>query len=209
MGAEVPCPELSRTRRPRSPPRRSWPGSAGDGAASGTIRVMDLTGSLLVASPLLADPNFFRTVVLVLQHHDDGAVGVVLNRPSGSPVDAHLPAWAPLAADPRVVFVGGPVEEAVAIALGDAGEEMPVAGLRIVDLESVQAGTWVRVFSGYAGWSPGQVEAELEEGSWMVVEARMEDARTPDPGALWHDVLRRQRGPLRLLATYPPDPALN
>lgn len=170
---------------------------------------MELTGSLLVASPLLADPNFFRTVVFVLQHDDDGALGVVVNRPSGSPVADHLPGWADLALEPAVVFVGGPVEPAVAVALGDRGAATPLDGIRVVDLESDPVGEWLRVFSGYAGWGAGQLEEELDEGSWMVVEALPSDITTPDPDDLWHDVLRRQRGPLRLLATYPPSPELN
>lgn len=170
---------------------------------------MELTGSLLVASPLLADPNFFRTVVFLLQHDDDGALGLVVNRPSGAPVSDHLPDWGDIVNDPPVVFVGGPVEPAVAVALGDHGAPTPLSGVHMVDLEGEPGGAWIRVFSGYAGWGPGQLEEELDEGSWMVVDALVSDIRTERPDGLWHDVLRRQRGALRMLATYPPSPELN
>lgn len=181
---------------------------------SGTLGIwhhalMEPTGSLLVASPLLADPDFFRTVVFLLRHDEDGALGLVVNRPSGAPVSDHLPAWGALVVDPPVVFVGGPVEPAVAVALGDRGAPTPLSGVHMVDLEAEPAATWVRVFSGYAGWGPGQLEEEIDEGSWMVLHALAPDVRTEHPEGLWHDVLRRQHGPLRMLATYPPSPELN
>ena len=172
-------------------------------------------GILLVASPLLVDPNFYKTVVFVLQHDLDGAVGVVLNRPSEEPVESHLPEWARRLEDPPVVFVGGPVDPAVAIGvvLSDRpAEPTALGGVGMVDLAGdPAAGTPgpVRVFSGYAGWGPGQAEAEVAEGAWLVLEARADDVFTHDPADLWSSVLRRQGGRVAMLATFPLDPSMN
>lgn len=175
----------------------------------------DLAGALLVASPLLLDPNFDRTVVLVLQHGVDGAVGVVLNRPSDQPVEIHLPEWTRRLEDPPVVFIGGPVDPAVAIGVvRSEGPAEPTAllGVGMVDLGGdPAAGTPgpVRVFSGYAGWGPGQAEAEVNEGAWLVLEGDAEDVFTRDPTDLWSKVLRRQGGRVAMLATFPLDPSMN
>jgi putative transcriptional regulator len=172
-------------------------------------------GALLVASPLLADPNFYRTVVFILQHDADGAVGVVLNRPSGEPVETHLPEWARRLEDPPVVFVGGPVDRAVAIGLVRSdrpSEPTSLGGIGMVDLGADPAAGSpgpVRVFSGYAGWGPGQAEAEMAEGAWLVVEGKAEDVFTEAPQDLWSSVLRRQGGKLAMLATFPVDPSVN
>ncbi len=174
-----------------------------------------VAGRLLVASPLLVDVNFFRSVVVVLQHDEEGAVGVVLNRPSSEAVVDHLPDWAPHLEGPEVVFVGGPVEPAIAI--GVVRTPVPtqptaVAGVGMVDLAedpaAVTAGP-LRVFSGYAGWGSGQLEAEMAEGAWVVLPARAEDVFTDDPLSLWSDVLRRQGGRLAMMASFPLDPSMN
>lgn len=172
-------------------------------------------GTLLVASPLLVDPNFYKTVVFILQHDLEGAVGVVLNRPSEEAVENHLPEWARRLEDPPVVFVGGPVDPAVAIGVVRSdrpAEPTALLGVGMVDLGSdPAAGTPgpVRVFSGYAGWGPGQVEAELEEGAWLVLEAEPDDVFTQNPAELWSIVLRRQGGKVAMLATFPLDPSMN
>ena len=179
-----------------------------------------LRGRLLVATPNLSDPNFFRTVVLVIEHGDDGALGVVLNRPSELEVAEPLPAWADVAAQPPVVFVGGPVSPGSAICLarvrpanGDGWEPL-VGSVGAVDLnlgpdEMTPRPEEVRVFAGYAGWGPRQLEAEIHSGGWFVVDAEPDDALFPLPDDLWSAVLRRQPGRLALFACYPPDPALN
>ncbi len=179
-------------------------------------RVRNMTaGTLLVASPLLVDPNFYKTVVFILQHDLEGAVGVVLNRPSEEAVESHLPEWARRLEDPPVVFVGGPVDPAVAIGVVRSdrpAEPTALLGVGMVDLGSdPAAGTPgpVRVFSGYAGWGPGQVEAELEEGAWLVLEAEPDDVFTQNPAELWSIVLRRQGGKVAMLATFPLDPSMN
>jgi putative transcriptional regulator len=188
------------------------------------VVVPPLTGRLLVATPLIGDPNFERTVVLVLEHSDDGAIGVVLNRPTDTELVEPLPDWGGVAAEPRVVFVGGPVGEGSAIgvawtaepATGDREDgAAPVAGpLSTVDLSrppgEVRPGVEaVRVFAGYAGWGGGQVEDEIEAGAWVVADTRPGDAFSPDPARLWVDVLRRQPGRLAWLANCPPDPSVN
>lgn len=183
-----------------------------------------LKGRLLVASPVLTDPNFDRTVVLVLEHNDEGAIGVVLNRPSDTTLAETLPGWHSVAAAPGVVFVGGPVAPTAAIGLavavappdGDGADGwIPVVGaLGTVDLErdpdELQPGVReARVFAGYAGWAPGQLEGELQVGGWFVVDADVGDALVTNPGTLWRAVLKRQRGSLSWLANYPKDISAN
>ncbi|MFD6230778.1 YqgE/AlgH family protein [Streptomyces sp. NPDC060232] len=183
--------------------------------------VSSLTGRLLVATPTLADPNFDRAVVLLLDHDEQGSLGVVLNRPTPVGVGDVLLPWAPLAGAPGVVFQGGPV--ALDSALGLAvipGEEGPIGWRRVhgaiglVDLEAppellASALGGLRIFAGYSGWGPGQLEEELGEGAWYVVESEPGDVSSPDPERLWRAVLRRQRSELAMVATYPDDPSLN
>ncbi len=196
--------------------------------------VSSLTGRLLVATPALADPNFDRAVVLLLDHDEEGSLGVVLNRPTPVDVADILEGWGDLAGAPGVVFQGGPVS--LDSALGVAvipGEEAPVPGARprpgrgepigwrrvhgaigLVDLDTppellAPALGSLRIFAGYAGWGPGQLEDELVEGAWYVVESEPGDVSSPAPERLWRAVLRRQRSELAMVATYPDDPSLN
>lgn len=180
-------------------------------------------GTLLVAAPTLTDPNFARTLVLLIDAGPEGAVGVVLNRPLGLDVRAVLEPWAELASNPPTLFSGGPVDEQSALAVGlldPCSDEDPVGWRRfdgdlgLVDLDTpteLLTGTLsgLRIFAGYAGWSPGQLEAELAEGSWHVVPAEPGDIFVADPDRLWNAVLRRQGGRLAMLATQPEDPLLN
>jgi putative transcriptional regulator len=181
----------------------------------------DCTGQLLVATPLLDDPTFHRAVVLVLDHDEDGALGVVLNRTSSVPVREAAEPWLDLVCEPPVVFGGGPVEPDAVVALGRTAARVGAdeggvldQHVRLVDLsadpviEQFELET-VRVFAGYAGWAPGQLEGEVAQGAWFVVDADAGDVFTPDPIALWHAVLRRQPGKLAMLATFPDDPAMN
>lgn len=184
-------------------------------------------GLLLVASPQLEDPNFRRSVVLVVEHDfEGGTLGVVLNRPTEVPVDRVLPPWAELVTGPSVVFQGGPValDNALALArlpgddepLGwralDGGSEVSRVGL--VDLDAPPAllapeVLQLRVFAGYAGWSAGQLHSEVEEGAWYLVPAEAGDVFAGDPDRLWQEVLRRQGGDLAFVSTFPEDPGLN
>lgn len=171
-----------------------------------------LAGSLLVATPVLLDPNFFRTIVLLLQHDDDGCVGVVLNRPTDEPVADHLPDWSDRVPDPKTVNFGGPVDPAVAIGLSLAGGGMStgVPGLNLVDLSEPPdvSSQPVRIYSGYSGWGSDQLETEIATGSWYVVQASPEDPFDPGDGQ-WRRVLRRQSGILSVVSTFPDDPTLN
>ena len=179
-------------------------------------------GMLLLASPELLDPNFADTVVLLLDADDDGAMGVVVNRPSPVPVVAVLAEWGEVVAEPEVLFRGGPVspEGALAVALLREDTVVPM-GLRpvtdrlaIVDLEG-EAGDidsavdGIRIFAGYAGWGAGQLEAEIAGGDWYVVPSLPPDAFQADPTGLWREVMRRQPGELAWHATRPADPELN
>jgi putative transcriptional regulator len=180
-----------------------------------------LKGAVLVATPLLGDPNFERTVILVLEHTEEGAVGVVLNRPSTIEFVDPLPDWYGFAAYPPVVFVGGPVGEGSAIGLARArhpettdGFTRVVGDLGTVDLTlapgQVPVGIEeVRVFSGYAGWGEGQLEGEIEDRAWWVVAAEQDDAMCATPERLWRSVLRRQTNRLALFANFPVDASSN
>lgn len=194
--------------------------------------VSSLTGRLLVATPALADPNFDRAVVLLLDHDEEGSLGVVLNRPTPVGVGDILESWAALAGEPGVVFQGGPVslDSALGVAVvpgepretgGDpSADDGPLGWRRVhgaiglVDLEAppellaAVLGS-LRIFAGYSGWGPGQLEDELVEGAWYVVESEPGDVSSPDPQQLWRAVLRRQRNELAMVATYPDDPSLN
>ncbi len=180
-----------------------------------------LKGRLLVATPILGDPNFDGTVVLILEHGEDGALGVVLNRPSETDLAHTLPPWNRVAADPPVLFIGGPVAPEAAICLGRswpgeqaAGYEPLFGNLGTVDLSLdpdavstvLQA---VRVFVGYAGWGEGQLETEIEAGAWFVVDSHPDDALCSQPEDLWQSVLRRQRSSVAMFANFPPNPAMN
>ncbi len=180
-----------------------------------------LTGKLLVATPVLGDPNFERTVVLVLEHADEGAVGLVLNRPSETEVCEPLPEWDDVTSFPSVIFVGGPVEQKAVIGLarkgatgGDDRWRPLVCGVGIVDLgrgpEELAAGIEdLRLFAGYAGWGEDQLAAEIDAGAWWVVDAAPTDVLSDRPEALWSTVLRRQPGRLAMYANFPIDPSTN
>lgn len=177
-------------------------------------------GRLLVAEPMLGDPNFERTVVLMVEHSADGALGLVLNRPTDLPVSEALPEWALLATEPAVLHVGGPVEEQSGWCLArvlDPEMEgfVPVVGdTGLVDLTTdpddlVGRLSAVRLYAGYSGWGPGQLETELAEDAWFVVDAEPDDPFQPDTAALWQRILSRQAGPLGRVAVFPPHPSLN
>lgn len=171
-----------------------------------------LRGQLLIAAPVLHD-YFRRTVVLVIEHTADGAMGVVLNRESETLVAEAVPQLAELAAEEELVRIGGPVAPQSVVALGEFGD-VSEAGTQVVDslgtLDPDGANTSlrrIRVFAGYTGWAPGQLDAELEQEAWMVTPAQAGDAFAD--GDLWADALRRKGGSYQLLSTMPADPSLN
>jgi len=172
-----------------------------------------LRGQLLVAAPVLSDPNFRRTVVLIAEHGDEGAMGLVLNRPTETSVADAVPELSAIAGDEEPIYVGGPVSTGSVLAVaelddpGDASELLfgAIGFVQEPDVQVVRG----RIFLGYAGWSAGQLESELEEESWLVLPAEPDDLFCDDPDGLWSSVLRRQGGPYALLSLMPPDPSLN
>jgi putative transcriptional regulator len=185
----------------------------------------ELAGRLLVATPELGEGPFERSVVLLLDHDENGALGVVINRPTEVDVSEVLPSWQPLASAPGVLFQGGPValDSALGLALvpSDADDDEEPLGWRrvvgrlgLVDLDTppellAAELTDLRIFAGYAGWAAGQLENEIAQGAWYVVDSEPRDAFTDNPKRLWQEVLRRQRGRLAMVSTYPDDPTQN
>jgi putative transcriptional regulator len=177
-----------------------------------------LRGQLLIASPALIDPNFRRSVVLVVAHDEDGAVGLVLNRATETDVAEAVPELAELVVEGALVSLGGPVqteavvvlaewedvEEAGAIVFGSVG----LMGSEAESERVAETTRRVRVFAGYAGWGAGQLEAELDELSWVLEPAGVEDVFGEEDD-LWASVLRRKGGAFKLVATMPEDPSLN
>jgi putative transcriptional regulator len=172
-----------------------------------------LRGRLLVAAPILSDPNFRRTVVLVAEHGDEGAMGLVLNRPTETSVGEAVPELAGIAGEEEPVYVGGPVSTESVLAVAELDDPDDASQLLFGAVGFVQEPDVPvvrgRVYVGYAGWGAGQLEAELEEESWLVLPAEPDDLFSGDPEDLWSAVLRRQGGPYALLSLMPPDPSLN
>lgn len=185
---------------------------------------------VLLALPMLTDPNFARSVIYLLEADPEaGSAGVVVNSPTRTPVGQVLPAWHDAVSAPGVVFRGGPVQPDGALCLATVtapAAEAPAGSIRLVrqrtaaariglvdldaDVDDIRAAVGdLRVFAGHAGWSAGQLEAEIAEGAWWVVPGWIEDVFGADQTRLWSRVWQRQPFPLRLLASYPDDPTLN
>lgn len=176
-----------------------------------------LAGRILVARPQVHASDFAASLTLLLEHGDEGALGVVINRPSPLELADSFPDWEDMGATPGVIFSGGPVDKDALIALGkplgDPGEL--ALGACSVDLDHQPALVHadgvaeIRIFAGYAGWAAGQLEGELAGDNWWVVDATIDDLFTDDPAGLWAKVLKRQGGELEWYAHYPLDPRLN
>jgi putative transcriptional regulator len=180
--------------------------------------VETIQGQLIISGAGLIDPNFRRTIVLVGHHDEDGAVGVVLNRPSETPVRQAVPPLAGLVGPDDPVFVGGPVQPQAAVVLAEFEREHPAVTpvfdnvgflLGEVDPADVADVRRARIFAGYAGWGPGQLEAEMEESSWLLEPALPDDVFFERPDHLWELVLRRKGGEFAFMATMPVDPSTN
>jgi putative transcriptional regulator len=178
-----------------------------------------LAGQLLLASPALHDPNFERTVVLIGLHSDEGAMGVVLNRPSAVTIGEAAPQLEQAVSEADPVYVGGPVQPSSIVFLAEFLDPSP-AGLLVLgrigfpapdaELDELSEATErVRVFAGFAGWGEGQLEAEIEDGDWIAQAALPEDVFTEAPEQLWSSVLARKGGSYALLARMPQDPSVN
>jgi putative transcriptional regulator len=176
-------------------------------------------GQLLIAGPALLDPNFWRTVVLVVEHTDDGALGLVLNRPSETSVADAVPQLDELVDPDERLFIGGPVQPSSVMVLAQF-EDADDAALLAFDDVGVLGGTGTseqraagvrsaRAYVGHAGWGPRQLDGELERGDWILEPATLADAFTADPRELWAEVLTRKGGSYALVARMPPDPSVN
>jgi putative transcriptional regulator len=171
-----------------------------------------LRGNLLIAAPSLFD-YFRRTVILVLEHNEEGAMGVVLNRPSETTVAEAVDLLSDLADSDEPVRLGGPVSPESVVALGDFEDPGEAAAqvtgsLGLLDPDAPDPTLRrLRVYAGHAGWGPGQLDGELDEGAWIVASLDPDDPFTE--GDLWADALQRKGGAYSLLATMPADPSLN
>ncbi len=175
-------------------------------------------GHLLIAGPGLVDPNFWRTVVLIVEHSDEGALGLVLNRPSETTVGEAVTELEQLLDPDDSLYVGGPVQPSALIVLAEFDQPDEAALIAFEDIGvlangaqddpsfSVRRG---RAFVGHAGWGPGQLDDEVERGDWILEPARREDAFTGQPLDLWSAVLTRKGGSYALVARMPPDPSVN
>lgn len=183
-----------------------------------------VAGSLLIAAPDMPDPNFRRSIIYVIEHDHAGSLGVVITRRSETPIDGILPGWAPLCSAPDVFHIGGPVKPDTGIALavlesqndglGDPGVQRIEGRVHVVDLDGDPEGLadrveGMRVFVGYTGWSPGQLQGELDRGDWYVAPSLPSDLLAPARVDIWGAVLRRQEMPLPLYATYLDDGHVN
>jgi putative transcriptional regulator len=175
-----------------------------------------LRGSLLIAGPQLLDPNFRRTVVLIADHAEEGAMGVILNRPSGMNVADAAPDLEPLVGPEMPIYAGGPVQPTSGVVLAEVVEadepifEDVVLVPGLDELADVIDGAGrVRVFAGYAGWGPGQLDEEVARDDWIIAPAQASDVFTEDPDGLWGAVLARKGGQFALVARMPDDPSLN
>jgi putative transcriptional regulator len=176
-------------------------------------------GQLLIAGPSLLDPNFWRTVVLVIEHTDEGALGLVLNRPSETTVGEAVSQLEDLVDLGDQLFIGGPVQPSAVIVLAEFEDATDAALIAFADvgvlgisasLEEVSAGVRSgRAFVGHSGWGPGQLDGEIERGDWILEPARREDAFSAEPRELWPEVLTRKGGSYALIARMPPDPSVN
>jgi putative transcriptional regulator len=175
-------------------------------------------GQLLIAGPGLLDPNFWRTVVLIVEHTDEGALGLVLNRPSETTVGEAVPQLEEMVDLTQPLYIGGPVQPSSVIVLADFEDPTNAALLAFDDIGVLGSGAGPedavgvrsgRAFVGHSGWGPGQLDGELERGDWILEPARREDAFSAAPDGLWSDVLIRKGGSYALVARMPPDPTVN
>jgi putative transcriptional regulator len=177
-----------------------------------------LRGKLLIASPALLDPNFARSVILITEHNEDGAMGVVLNRPSDTEVGEVAPELGPIV-EAEPVFIGGPVQPQALVVLAEFNEPAAAAWVVVADVGFVAAETEPeelerairrgRVYAGYSGWGAGQLEGELSEDAWIVEPPLPTELFADDPEQLWHEVLARKGGQFALIARMPDDPSMN
>jgi putative transcriptional regulator len=178
-----------------------------------------IRGQLLIAGPGLLDPNFWRTVVLVCEHNDDGALGLVLNRPSETTVSEAVPELGELVDREERLFIGGPVQPSAVIILAQFEDPADAALIAFDDIGVLAGGAAAedatvgvrrgRAFVGHSGWGPGQLDSEIERGDWILEPAKRGDAFADSPMDLWSKVLTRKGGSYALVARMPADPSVN
>ena len=176
-----------------------------------------LRGRLLIAGANLFDPNFRRSILLIADHDDQGAVGVILNRPAGVSVREAAPDLGDLVEPDEPLFIGGPVQPQAAVVVAEFEDPAQASLLAFgavgfltgQDPRTIGGLRRARVFAGYAGWGPGQLDLEMEQDSWLTEPALPEDVFTEDAGRLWTSVLRRKGTDFQVLATMPFDPSSN
>src|SRR5436305_12883268 len=161
-------------------------------------------GQLLIAGPGLLDPNFWRTVVLVIEHNEEGALGLVLNRSSETTVGESVPQLENLVDSEELLYIGGPVQPSAVIVLAEFEDPSDAALVAFDDVgvlgtssspEELTVGVRSgRAFVGHAGWGPGQLDGEVERGDWILEPASLEDAFSAEPRGLWSEVLMRKGG---------------
>jgi putative transcriptional regulator len=152
----------------------------------------------------------------VSEHNDEGAMGVILNRPSGMTIADAAPELEPIVGAEAAIFAGGPVQPTAGLVLAEVEHAEDPIFAEIVLLpgmdelaSAAEEADRFRVFAGYAGWGPGQLDDELDREDWIVEPARPEDVFADDPEALWTQVLTRKGGQYALVARMPDDPSLN
>ncbi|MEO8092744.1 MAG: YqgE/AlgH family protein [bacterium] len=178
-----------------------------------------LRGKLLVASPALGDPNFARSVVFITEHSAEGALGIVLDKPSGIAVGELAPQLDQVAGPDAPVYVGGPVQPTALVVLAEFSDPAAAAWIVVADVGFASADVELddlarsvrraRVYAGYSGWGPGQLEAEIEVDSWIVEPPLPPELFPDEPETLWGAVLDRKGGQYALVARMPPDLSMN
>ena len=176
-------------------------------------------GQLLIAGPPLLDPNFWRTVLLVVEHSEEGALGLVLNRPSETTVGEAVEELSELVGEDERLFIGGPVQPSAVIVLAQFEDPGDAALMAFDDVGVLGTGSGheqlsvevreARAFVGHAGWGAGQLDAELERDDWILEQATLEDVFSTKPLELWSSVLTRKGGSYALVARMPADPSAN
>lgn len=184
---------------------------------------MGVAGRLLVATPPMDDPNFERSVVLMLSHDADGAFGLVISKPHPTNLlieSTDLSGWLDHATPPATVFEGGPVQQHSMIGLArlrpdsDRSWANSLTGdLHTVDLASDAAHALecerLRLFVGYSGWGASQLDGEIAAEHWFVVDSQPDDAFDNEPHTLWRRVLERDPTHRDWVRSFPDDPNLN
>ncbi len=180
-----------------------------------------LRGRLLVAAPDLHDPNFYHTVVFLLEHDERGALGVILNRPTDIQATDMFPEWQHRISDPPVIFQGGPVQPDAYIGLARLNSDVtPDHWIPIIDsvgLLSIQDEAKTddleisafRLYSGYAGWGGEQLESEIDAGGWFTLPGAPQDVFESQPANLWFRLLRDHQGQWPWRVRPPADPTRN